>query len=140
MKLLATIKSVKLARQYQRQDGTYANIFGVTLESGDDTIMAETFLSKESQQKRGIVPGAIGNATVTMSLREWTDKQGNPHTTQEVRLADFALANRHISTESAPTAATEEVPATEQPAAETETETLTPAEQAQVEENTQLPF
>ena len=140
MKLLATIKSVKLARQYQRQDGTYANIFGVTLESGDDTIMAETFLSKDSQQKRGIVPGAIGNATVTMSLREWTDRQGNPHTTQEVRLADFALANRHISTESAQAAASEESSATEQPAAETAKETLTPAEQAQVEENTQLPF
>ena len=140
MKLLATIKSVKLARQYQRQDGTYANIFGVTIESGDDTIMAETFLSKESQQKRGIVPGAIGNATVTMSLREWTDRQGNPHTTQEVRLADFALANRHISTESAQNATTEESSATEQPAAETAKETLTPAEQAQVEENTQLPF
>ena len=140
MKLLATIKSVKLARQYQRQDGTYANIFGVTLESGDDTIMAETFFSKESQQKRGIVPGAIGNATVTMSLREWTDRQGNPHTTQEVRLADFALANRHISTESAPNATTEESSAVEQPAAETAKETLTPSEQAQVEENTQLPF
>jgi hypothetical protein len=140
MKLLATIKSVKLARQYQRQDGTYANIFGVTLESGDDTIMAETFLSKESQQKRGIVPGAIGNATVTMSLREWTDRQGNPHTTQEVRLADFALANRHISTESAQAAASEDSSATEQPAAEAAKETLTPAEQAQVEENTQLPF
>lgn len=140
MKLLATIKSVKLARQYQRQDGTYANIFGVTIESGDDTIMAETFLSKESQQKKGIVPGAIGNATVTMSLREWTDKQGNPHTTQEVRLADFALANRHISTESAPNATTEESSAVEQPAAEKPAETLTPAEQAQVEENTQLPF
>ena len=140
MKLLATIKSVKLARQYQRQDGTYANIFGVTLESGDDTIMAETFLSKESQQKRGIVPGAIGNATVTMSLREWTDRQGNPHTTQEVRLADFALANRHISTESAPNATTEESSAVEQPAAEKPAESLTPAEQAQVEENTQLPF
>lgn len=140
MKLLATIKSVKLARQYQRQDGTYANIFGVTLDSGDDTIMAETFLSKESQQKRGIVPGAIGNATVTMSLREWTDRQGNPHTTQEVRLADFALANRHISTESAQAAASEESSAAEQPAAEKPAETLTPAEQAQVEENTQLPF
>lgn len=140
MKLLATIKSVKLARQYQRQDGTYANIFGVTLESGDDTIMAETFFSKESQQKRGIVPGAIGNATVTMSLREWTDRQGNPHTTQEVRLADFALANRHISTESAQAAASEESSAVEQPAAEAAKETLTPAEQAQVEENTILPF
>ena len=140
MKLLATIKSVKLARQYQRQDGTYATIFGVTLESGDDTIMAETFFSKESQQKRGIVPGAIGNATVTMSLREWTDRQGNPHTTQEVRLADFALANRHISTESAQAAASEDSSAVEQPAAETAKETLTPAEQAQVEENTQLPF
>ena len=137
MKLLATIKSVKLARQYQRQDGTYANIFGVTLESGDDTIMAETFLSKESQQKKGIVPGAIGNATVTMSLREWTDRQGNPHTTQEVRLADFALANRHISTESAPNATTEESSATEQPAAET---AIPAAVAANIDPTTGLPF
>ena len=109
MKLLATIKSVKLARKYQRQDGTYANIFGVTIESGDDTIMAETFLSKESQQKRGIVAGAIGTVTVNMSLREWTDSQGKLHTPQEVRLADFALANTHIKTQ-----ATEAAP--EQPA------------------------
>ena len=137
MKLLATIKSVKLARQYQRQDGTYANIFGVTLESGDDTIMAETFLSKDSQQKRGIVPGAIGNATVTMSLREWTDRQGNPHTTQEVRLADFALANRHISTESAQAAASEESSATEQPAAET---AIPAAVEANIDPATGLPF
>ena len=137
MKLLATIKSVKLARQYQRQDGTYANIFGVTLESGDDTIMAETFLSKESQQKRGIVPGAIGNATVTMSLREWTDRQGNPHTTQEVRLADFALANRHISTESAQAAASEESSAVEQPAAET---AIPAAVEANIDPATGLPF
>ena len=137
MKLLATIKSVKLARQYQRQDGTYANIFGVTIESGDDTIMAETFLSKESQQKKGIVPGAIGNATVTMSLREWTDRQGNPHTTQEVRLADFALANRHISTESAPNATTEESSAVEQPAAET---AIPEAVAANIDPTTGLPF
>ena len=137
MKLLATIKSVKLARQYQRQDGTYANIFGVTLESGDDTIMAETFLSKESQQKRGIVPGAIGNATVTMSLREWTDRQGNPHTTQEVRLADFALANRHISTGSAQAAASEESSAVEQPAAEA---AAPAAVAANIDPTTGLPF
>ena len=137
MKLLATIKSVKLARQYQRQDGTYANIFGVTLESGDDTIMAETFLSKESQQKKGIVPGAIGNATVTMSLREWTDRQGNPHTTQEVRLADFALANRHISTESAQAAASEDSSAVEQPAAET---AIPEAVAANIDPTTGLPF
>ena len=140
MKLLATIKSVKLARQYQRQDGTYANIFGVTLESGDDTIMAETFLSKDSQQKRGIVPGAIGNATVTMSLREWTDKQGNPHTTQEVRLADFALANRNISTESAQAAATDESSAVEQPAAETATQAAPAAVEANIAPTTALPF
>ena len=138
MKLLATIKSVKLARQYQRQDGTYANIFGVTLESGDDTIMAETFLSKDSQQKRGIVPGAIGNATLKMSLSKNTGRDGFHF--QQISLFKFELANRHISTESAQAAASEESSATEQPAAEKPAETLTPAEQAQVEENTQLPF
>ena len=140
MKLLATIKDVRLARQYEREDHSWGQVYKVTIESGDDTIIAECYSSKEYQAQQGIVPGAIGNATVTMSLREWTDRQGNPHTTQEVRLADFALANRHISTESAQAAASEESSAVEQPAAEKPAETLTPAEQAQVEENTQLPF
>ena len=99
MKLLATIKGVRIQRQYKRQDGTFGNIFGVTLESGDDTIIAETFFTKEAQAKRGIVPGAIGMATVAMSVREWQDKDLNTRYNQDIRLTDFSLANRAIHTD-----------------------------------------
>jgi hypothetical protein len=102
MKLLATIKGVRIQRQYKRQDGTFGNIFGVTLESGDDTIIAETFFTKEAQSKRGIVPGAIGTATVAMSIREWQDKDLNTRYNQDIRLTDFALANRAIHTDATP--------------------------------------
>ena len=138
MKLLATIKDVRLARQYEREDHSWGQVYKVTIESGDDTIIAECYSSKEYQAQQGIVPGAIGNATLKMSLSKNTGRDGFHF--QQISLSKFELANRHISTESAPTAASEEVPATEQPAAEKPAETLTPAEQAQVEENTQLPF
>ena len=105
MKLLATIKGVRIQRQYKRQDGTFGNIFGVTLESGDDTIIAETFFTKEAQAKRGIVPGAIGTATVAMSIREWQDKDLNTRYNQDIRLTDFALANRAIHTDTTPATA-----------------------------------
>ena len=113
MKLLATIKSVKLARQYQRQDGTYANIFGVTIESGDDTIMAETFLSKESQQKKGIVPGAIGTVQLEFKVSEGISKAGNPYCIQNINLRSFELPKDLRKTTEV---------ATEQPAAETATQ------------------
>ena len=99
MKLLSTIKNVEVSRQYKRQDGTYGNVYGVTIESGDDVIFAETFLSSESQAKRGIVPGAIGTATIALNIREWNDIKGNKHYSQDARLSDFALANRNINTE-----------------------------------------
>ena len=138
MKLLATIKDVRLARQYEREDHSWGQVYKVTIESGDDTIIAECYSSKEYQAQQGIVPGAIGDVTLKMSLSKNTGRDGFQF--QQISLTRFALANRHISTESAPNATTEEVPATEQPAAETAKETLTPAEQAQVEENTILPF
>ena len=55
MKLLATIKSVEITRTYPHQDGTFGNVYGVTIESGNDTIIAETFRTAESQKKAGIV-------------------------------------------------------------------------------------
>ncbi|MDY2942933.1 MAG: hypothetical protein SOT07_04470 [Paludibacteraceae bacterium] len=101
MKVLSTIKRVELTRKYQRQDGTYANIFGVTLEAGDDTLFAETFMSKESQERRGVVQGAIGVANLHFDVRYWNDRNGEQHTQQNIRLNDFELANRNISPQSA---------------------------------------
>ena len=120
MKLLATIKDVRLARQYEREDHSWGQVYKVTIESGDDTIIAECYSSKEYQAQQGIVPGAIGNATLKMSLSKNTGRDGFHF--QQISLSKFELANRHISTESAQAAASEEIPATEQPAAETATQ------------------
>lgn len=142
MKILATIKAVAITRQYQRQDGTFGNVYGVTLESGDDVILAETFVNKEGQERRGILPGNIGTARIELSVRDWRDRNGNDHQTQDIRLADFQpVQNRNISTESAQTAAGG---ATEQPKEEKPADgTQVPAEpEPQLEEGktSDLPF
>lgn len=96
MKVLSTIKAVKVSRQYKRQDGSYAAIYGVTIEAGDDTIYAETFITKDGQQKRGIAPGAIGTSVLEMSVRDWTDSKGELRHTQDIKLTDFMMANRNL--------------------------------------------
>lgn len=97
MKLLATIKSVRLLRKYARPDGTFANVFGITIEAGDDTILAETFLSYEGQKKRGIISGAIGTAILSLNLKEWLDKSGENRQMQVIRITGFQLANQNIN-------------------------------------------
>ena len=112
MKVLSIIKSVKVSRQYKRQDGSYAAIYGVTIEAGDDTIYAETFITKDGQQKRGIVPGAIGTAILEMSVRDWTDNSGSARHTQDIKLTDFVMANHNLfngPSEQEPTASTASV-------------------------------
>jgi len=127
MKLLATIKSVEITRTYPHQDGKFGNVYGVTIESGNDTIIAETFRTTESQKKAGIVPGAIGTATIAFEVRPWTDKQGKAHYAQDIKLERFELANQNIrtgeaATEAAPAApaapAADPAPAPQEPAGE----------------------
>jgi hypothetical protein len=134
MKLLATIKDVRLARQYEREDHSWGQVYKVTIESGDDTIIAECYSSKEYQAQQGIVPGAIGDVTLKMSLSKNTGRDGFQF--QQISLTRFALANAHIKTQ-----ATEAAP--EQPAAET-TQEAAPAAPAAVAANidptTGLPF
>lgn len=140
MKILATIKAVAITRQYQRQDGTFGNVYGVTLESGDDVILAETFVNKEGQERRGILPGNIGTARIELSVRDWRDRNGNDHQTQDIRLADFQPAqNRKASDTASP--ATETAPqAPAQPAPEqVKAEAEAAVQEAQVE-GTNLPF
>lgn len=129
MKILATIKSVEIVRSFPHQDGTYGNVYGVTIESGDDEIIAETFVDHEGQVKRGIVPGAIGTAILEFSVSRGVSRSGQSYTIQRIGLKRFDLANRNISTESAQTAvggATEQ-PKEEKPAETPETPE-TPAE------------
>ena len=141
MKLLATIKSVEITRTFQHQDGTFGNVYGVTIESGNDTIIAETFRDADSQKRHGIVPGAIGTAIIDFAVRPWTDKQGKAHYSQDIRLNRFDLANQNIRTDA---------PATEQKPQEVDltqvpgqpVEGAQPAEQPQEAktEGTNLPF
>ena len=126
MKILATIESVEITRKVQHQDGTWGNVYGITLASGDDRILAERFTSDEGLKKAGIVAGAVGNAQLEFNVNRGTSKAGNPYCIQNIRLVRFDLANRNISTESAQTAAGG---ATEQPNEEKPAEsTQVPAE------------
>lgn len=141
MKILATIESVEITRKVQHQDGTWGNVYGITLASGDDRILAERFTSEEWLKRAGIVAGAVGNAQLEFHVNRGTGKAGNPYCIQNIRLVRFDLANRNISTESAQTAAGG---ATEQPKEEKPAEgTKVPAEpEPQPEEGktSDLPF
>ena len=141
MKILATIESVEITRKVQHQDGTWGNVYGITLASGDDRILAERFTSDEGLKKAGIVAGAVGNAQLEFNVNRGTSKAGNPYCIQNIRLVRFDLANRNISTESAQTAAGG---ATEQPKEEKPAEgTQVPAEpehQPEEGKTSDLPF
>jgi hypothetical protein len=131
MKILATIESVKVARQRQNDDGTWSPVYGIKLVSGDDVIVAESYRTKESLAKAGIVKDAVGTAQIEFKVKEGTsEKTGKDYCFQSITLRDFSLANRNISTESAQTAAGG---ATEQPKEEK------PAEGAQVPAEPQEP-
>lgn len=104
MKILATIESVEITRKVQHSDGTWGNVYGITLASGDDRILADRFTSEEWLKKAGIVVGAVGNAQLEFRVNRGTSKTGNPYCIQNIRLVRFDLANRNISTEQPATA------------------------------------
>ena len=137
MKILATIKSVEITRKVQHADGTWGNVYGITLASGDDRILAERFTSDEGLKKAGIVAGAVGNAQLEFNVNRGTSKAGNPYCIQNIRFVRFDLANQNIRTD-AP--ATEQKPQDNPPAAPAAP--ADPAEQPQEAkaEGTNLPF
>lgn len=91
MKVLATIESVKITRKVQRHDGTFGNVYGVVITTGDDKIMAESFRTEESMKKAGIVPGAIGTVQLEFKVSEGISKAGNPYCIQNINLRSFEL-------------------------------------------------
>ena len=114
MKILATIESVEITRKVQHSDGTWGNVYGITLASGDDRILADRFTSEEWLKRAGIVVGAVGNAQLEFRVNRGTGKNGNPYCIQNIRLVRFDLANRNLTsdnaapaTEAAPTASAE---------------------------------
>ena len=97
MKILATIESVEITRKVQHQDGTWGNVYGITLASGDDRILAERFTSDEGLKKAGIIAGAVGNAQLDFNVNRGTSKAGNPYCIQNIRLVRFDLSNRNLT-------------------------------------------
>ena len=137
MKILATIESVEITRKVQHQDGTLGNVYGITLASGDDRILAERFTSDEGLKKAGIIAGAVGNAQLDFNVNRGTSKAGNPYCIQNIRLVRFDLANRNLTNDTA-APATEAAPAQPTPE-QVKAEAEAAVEQAKVE-GTGLPF
>ena len=99
MKLKATtIESVKVARQRQNKDGTWSPVYCIKLVSGDDEIFAESYRTKDSLTKAGIIEGAVGTAYVEFKAKEGTsEKTGNDYRFQQITLRDFNLANQNLT-------------------------------------------
>ena len=95
MKKVVTIESIKVLRSIQHKDGTYGPVYGVKMSVGDDEIIAECWKSAESQKKLGIVPGAIGKATMEFEVSEGVSKAGNEYCIQKITLRDFVVPKRH---------------------------------------------
>lgn len=102
MKVVGTIKDIVLDREYTRQDGTTASIHNVVIVAGDDEFVAQTFISRDSMEKRGIRIGAIGNARIEFEARSWNDREGKNHKTQQVTLGDWRSATGTTTTTTEP--------------------------------------
>ena len=138
MKILATIESVEITRKVQHQDGTWGNVYGITLASGDDRILAERFTSDEGLKKAGIIAGAVGNAQLDFNVNRGTSKAGNPYCIQNIRLVRFDLANRNLTNDTAAPATDAQAPAQPTPE-QVKAEAEAAVEQAKVE-GSNLPF
>lgn len=88
---------IELARKYQRPDGSFQNIYIVPLKVGDDVFAAESFMTMESMERRGIVRGAVGDADIDFRARTWTRQNGEKNYQQQVTLRNFTLANRNLT-------------------------------------------
>ena len=138
MKLLVKIGPIEVARNYTDRNGQQREIYGVMMRSGDDYLKAETFLSHQGMERRGIVEGAVGTAKIDFELNQFENRQtGKKSWFQKISLVDFTLANQNITpSEQAPA---EQAPQEEaQPAPDAP---VAPATEAKVEgEGSNLPF
>ena len=84
-----TIGPALVARTYTKKDGTQGTMYHVPVKFGDDYILTETFLSPEGRERRGIVEGAVGNAKIEFTVRDYTDRDGNRRYSQNALLENF---------------------------------------------------
>ena len=136
MKILATIESVKVARQRQNDDGTWSPVYGIKLVSGDDEIIAESYRTKESLTKAGIIAGAVGKAQIEFKVKEGTsEKTGKDYCFQQITLRNFDLANRNFN----PAEALSQVAQTAADAIKTAEQVAEQAKAEKSAESTQVP-
>lgn len=88
---------IELARKYPRPDGTFQNVYIVPLKVGDDVLAAESFMTIEGMERRGIVRGAVGDADIEFRVRTWNRQNGEKVYQQQVTLRNFILANRNMT-------------------------------------------
>ena len=96
MKLLGTIQSIGAPRAFARQDGSYGNAYPVVFSCELGRLGFETFYTKEAQQTRGFVVGAVGYVEVSASDRTFTDKNGNSRISTDITVRGWEIANRNI--------------------------------------------
>lgn len=96
MKLLGTIQSIGAPRAYARQDGTYGNAYPVVFSCELGRLGFETFYTKDAQQTRGFVVGAVGYVEVSASDCTFMDKKGNSRISTDITVRGWELANRNI--------------------------------------------
>ena len=89
MLLLSEIRAISLTRSWRREDGTYGNVYQVEIKSGDDVLLTETFLTQDGMDKRGIIPGAVGQARVMFDTNTFTNREGKRIKVQRIRLEHF---------------------------------------------------
>lgn len=117
MRVLVTIESVEIVRKVQRQDGTWGNVYGVIMVSGDDRILAECWRSDEGMKKAGIVPGGIGTAQLEFKVsRGVSSRTGQPYLVGNTTLRHFDIPNPNMQ-QAAPAEAAP-APETQAPGAE----------------------
>lgn len=97
MRVLVTIESVEIVRKVQRKDGTWGNVYGVIMVSGDDRILAECWRSDEGMKKAGIVPGGIGTAQLEFNVsRGVSSRTGLPYLVGNTTLRHFDIPNQNM--------------------------------------------
>lgn len=97
MKVLGTIQSIGAPRAYARQDGSYGNAYPVVFSCELGRLGFETFYSQESQQNRGFKVGAVGYVEVSANERTFTDRNGQPRISTDLRVNGWELANQQFN-------------------------------------------
>lgn len=104
MRILGKIKHISDARVWMGGNGPVI-IYTIIFEAGDNTFVGDMFKSQEQLRRRGITIGAIGEMDINFKIKINTKSTGDTYAVQQVRFADFYLANAGVFADNADAAA-----------------------------------